>query len=951
MLLLAAILNYSHFTKGLDNAFYDWHLDIWSRETADDIVVIAIDDRSLQQLGPWPWPRRFHAKLLDKLHGTKAIGLDIIFAEKDESDPEGDKVLAKAIRGHGQVVLPVSPAQTSGIDSLYEVASIPEIANSAAAVGHVDIDLDKNNISRGLYLRAGLGSPNRPALPVAMYEIFKPLDTIGYRDPNFLLSLLEKDEQVWVRDELIRVPFSSDRRAIKKVSYIDVMNDKVEMSFFKDKWVLIGMNASGLGDRITTPVSSSFLPMAGVEYEAQVLDTLLRDISIVPIKDNTNFLITMFLLSLMAIYIVFTHSGQAWLGAAFSLTGTLLFSILLMRDGYLGDHLWFRPGPTVLSLLVGFFLLHRQQFSSYVATITKQNENAEIAMNTVSDAIIITDNNGMVEFMNPNAEALTGHLMKNVRMTPLEKVLTLQDSQGSDYPIDLVVKSQTTNAKVDLPENHFLLRADGQLMPLRASAKPLVDDSDEINGVIIAFDEFKQRADLSKSVLDTLTQLPNLELLYDRLDHAIQNANRTKQQVAVLYIKLEGFARIRDVFGNRSGDGLLKEIASRLSTRGRLGDTVARIGNSEFIVVLENLHETHSVASVAASLLDLIRKPVMIEAKEVSLESSIGISVYPKNGLDVESLKSTAHAAVNKAKRARRQGGPAFCFFSQEMDKWAVDRLLSENNLRDALAHENFELYYQPRVDFSTGQIISVEAMIRLEQMTDDVIKPGSFMPLAERSDVVNEVGVWALAAACEQAKVWQEANLTLPRIAVNLSPRQFLQHDLLDTITQILVKTNFSPRYLELEITENSLFSNVKHYKKILRQFRELGGTVTIDDFGVGYSSLSYLKDFPVDKLKLDKVFIEDITQRDLDNQLRDMTNKADHTAITLAIINMAHSLNLKVVAEGVETNEQYRYLKLKGCDEMQGYYFSGPLTAEEMTQMLEDKQHGVIQDGTLSS
>ncbi len=929
LIIIAAVLNYGHFTQRIDNAIYDAHLGIWSRTLSKDIVLVTIDDRSLEQMGRWPWPRRFHAKLLDTLHDSKAVGLDIIFPEADIHDPEGDQAFASAIERHGRVVLPVSPAIISTgatSEELQELSSLSMFNEVAASLGHVDVELDSDGISRSIFLKAGMGRAERKALPLAMLELDSQIELVGERNKN---PRITSEESVWMRDYKVQLPFSNSSSHFQKISFVDAISLRFDSSLFKDKWILVGMDAVGLGDRIPTPISRSNQSMSGVEFEAQVLDTLLNKIGIEPLDNHRNLLLTIpFILALLLLFNRF-RTDRTWLATFLPFTTVLLVCFVLSRLGIFGEHFWFRPGPTLVTLFLGYILLHRQQLAAFISSLSKEKEHIEVAMNTVNDAVVITDKSGRVEFMNPNAEALTGHLLKNVRGQPFAEIMSVQDAKGMPYPIDLVTKSQAINSKIVLPENHFLKQRDGYLMPLRASAKPFVDDKGEITGVIVAFDEQKTNEPQSTAnVIDELTRLPTLSLLLDRLGHAISNANRTKRLVSVLYIDLNDFNKVNDAFGSENGDVVLKEIASRLSSRGRTGDTIARVGEDEFVVVLENLEDTDPVASVATSLLDMIKQPYRINDQDITIEASIGISVYPKDGMDAETLKNNAYTAMKRAKKSRRHDIPRFRFYSQKMNKWALDRLLSEKDLRKALTEENFELFYQPRVDFTTGQIVAVEALIRWRRPGEGLILPTSFIPLAERSGLITEIGAWVLQTACSQAKAWEKANLMQPRMAINLSPRQFMQHDLLDTITRILDKTELEPHFLELEITENTLVRDADRCIEILKEFREVGGTVSIDDFGTGYSSLSYLKNFPVDILKIDKVFTKDIT------------TEPDHAAITLAVISMAHSLNLRVVAEGVETEAQFNFLRGKGCDELQGYFFSKPLPADEMTSLLHEKR-----------
>ena len=929
LVIFAAALNYSHITQRIDNAIFDIHLGLWSRQKSEDIVLVTIDSQSLEQLGRWPWSRRFHAKLLDVLKNSKAVGFDIFFSEADLHDPEGDQIFADTIKKHGRVVLPVTLAMTSAGTAkaqLYELSSLPLFGKVAAGQGHVDVELDSDGLSRSIFLEAGMGRPERKAFPLVIAELDGQIELTGEKNKNQITS---SDDNVWVRDHRILLPLTNVPDYFQKISFVNAIDPEFDRSLFENKWILVGMDAIGLGDRIATPVTRSSQPMSGVEFEAQVLDILLNKISIEPLDDHRNFLLTLpFILALLLLFNLF-RSDRAWLATFFPLLATLLFGFYLSRIGFSGEHYWFRPGPALVSLLLGYALLHRHQLAAFISSLTKEKEHAEVAMNTVSDAIVITDKSGRIEFMNPNAEALTGHLLKNVRGQPLAEIMSVQDAKGMPYPIDLVTKSLVTNSSIELPANHFLKQRDGHLLPLRACAKPFVDYNDKISGVIIAFDELKtNEPGSSTSLIDELTHLPAQSLLYDRLGHAISNANRTKRLISVLYIDLNDFNKVNDAFGSENGDSVLKEIAHRLTLRGRTGDTIARVGEDEFAVVLENLEDTDPVASVATALLDAIKEPFKLDDHEVRIDASIGISIYPKDGMDPATLKNNAYTAMKRAKKSRRHDIPRFRFYSQKMNKSALDHLLSEKDLRNALNEKNFELYYQPRVNFNTGQIVAVEALIRWHHPGKGLVMPTSFIPLAERSGLITDIGAWVLQTACDQAKAWETANLMQPRMAINLSPRQFMQHDLLDTITRVLDAAELEPRFLELEITENTLVRDADRCIEILKEFREVGGMVSIDDFGTGYSSLSYLKNFPVDILKIDKVFTKDIT------------TESDHAAITLAVISMAHSLNLEVVAEGVENEAQFNFLRARGCDELQGYFFSKPVPADEMTSMLHQKR-----------
>ncbi|MFK8067221.1 MAG: EAL domain-containing protein [Gammaproteobacteria bacterium] len=961
LILITAILNYSHLTQKLDNFMFDSHLNFWSRAASEDIVLVTIDDRSVDQLGRWPWPRRFHAKLLEALEDSKAVSLDIIFSENDTNDSEGDQILAKAISKHGKIVLPVALTTVSseilkeGVPVLSELKSLPVFDREAAGRGHVDVELE-DGISRSIFLKGGMNIPTVSALPLAMIELYDQIEIPGQRNTKLEIAKKDRDKierinrsaennlaenkwikNKWVRDYRILLPFPENPQHFKKISYIDALDHQFDRNIFTDKWVLVGMDVTGLSDRIPTPVTHSAQSMAGVEFEAHVLDILLNDLSIQPLNDHQNFLLSLPFLIALVLLLHFFRAEKSWLATLLPVLAIIMCCLLLSRSGFLGTHFWFRPGSALVALFIGYILLHRQQLAGFLFFLRQEKEHAEVALSTVSNAVVITDNLGSVAFMNPVAERLTGYAFKEVRGQPLSDVVQFQDHNGEPSQIDLFAKSQSTQDTVDLPENYFLKQQSGRLLAVKANAKPFAGDEKENTGVVVAFDQENLQQLQTTDVIDTLTGLPASSLLNDRLKHAISIASRTKRLIAVLYLDIDNFKKITDGVSTKNVESLLKEAASRLTARGRSCDTVARIEDANFVVVLENLEDVDSVASVAMSLLDVLGEPFRIMDRAISVERNIGISIYPKDGLDADTLKKNALIAMHRARKSQKENTPQFRFYSQEMNKTTLNQMLSKKDLRTALTEDNFELYYQPRLDLRTGKIVTVEALIRWRRKTEDgeeLLLPGSFIPLAERCGLISEIGSWVLETACLQAKKWQETGFQHPRMAINLSDRQFLQHDLLDTIARVLDKLALEPQLLELEISESTLLRNADRCIEILKEFRAVGGKVSIDDFGADYSSLSYLESFPVDTLKIDKVFIDDVLL------------EKEHQAITLAVISMAHSLNLRVVAQGVEAKPQFDFLRGKGCDELQGDYFSKPLSAFEMTKMLEKNQDIELED-----
>ena len=426
---------------------------------------------------------------------------------------------------------------------------------------------------------------------------------------------------------------------------------------------------------------------------------------------------------------------------------------------------------------------------------------------------------------------------------------------------------------------------------------------------------------------DTLTGLPNRNLLIERMHQTIGRARRNHQNVAVLALDLDHFQMINDSLGHEVGDQMLCKIAQRLTqTVCSVGATVARIGGDEFVVMEESDNLVKDVSHMARSLLEQISLPMTLNNHEMVITASIGISVYPSDGEEASTLLKNADTAMSRAKTA---GKNAYQFFTTEMNNVALERFILENQLRKVLVNEELCLYYQPQVELSTGNIIGMEALLRWQHPEWGLLSPGKFISVAEEMGLIIPIGEWVLRTACQQNQAWQRAGFPPLRISVNVSSRQFQFSNLLQIIKKALKDSDLNPIYLELELTESLLIEEENNNKNstfsVLTELREMGVKIAIDDFGTGYSSLSYLRRFPVNTLKIDRSFIQDV---DTDS---------DNAALTTAIISMAHSLHLSVVAEGVENSKQLAFLQDQQCEVVQGYIFNPPLSVEEMTQLLQ--------------
>jgi diguanylate cyclase (GGDEF)-like protein len=420
---------------------------------------------------------------------------------------------------------------------------------------------------------------------------------------------------------------------------------------------------------------------------------------------------------------------------------------------------------------------------------------------------------------------------------------------------------------------------------------------------------------------DALTGLPNRVLLDDRLQQAIAHAERDARSFAVLVCDLDRFKLINDSLGHRAGDELLQEVARRLLTVVRTADTVARFGGDEFVLIGTSVSDADGAAGLAARVTDVLQAPVRIAAIDIHASPSIGIALYPDDGVSKQALLAHADAAMYSAKQ---HGRGNFRRYAPGMDAGTQERVQLESDLHAAVTNNQFELYYQPKVDTRTGEVRSAEALIRWAHPTRGIISPAEFIPLAEECGLIGAIGGWVVREACRQTRAWQLDGVPTLRVSVNLSASQFRDSGLVDGIRRALDDAGLEARYLEVELTESAVMSDPEKSIAILEQLSAMGVLVSVDDFGTGYSSMSYLRRFPIDKLKIDRVFIDEIVSRPED------------ASIVRAIVSLAHSLRLKVVAEGVETPAQLDFLKTAGCDEYQGYHFSRPLPAANFERLV---------------
>jgi len=540
------------------------------------------------------------------------------------------------------------------------------------------------------------------------------------------------------------------------------------------------------------------------------------------------------------------------------------------------------------------------------------------------EAIVITDEERNIVAVNQAFTQMTGYEPADV-MWKNPKLL----SSGRQTPEFYRTMWQSINETGRWQGEIWNRRKNGEIYPEWLSIGTVKDEGGKVSNYISIFNDITHRKESEQHIqflahYDLLTRLPNRALFGDRILQALAAAKRSGKKVALLFLDLDRFKSINDSLGHLAGDLLLQSVATRLKSCVREMDTVCRQGGDEFMVLLTEIEKAEDAAHIAMKIVAAMSEPHHIESSHLIVTFSIGISMYPDDAADSHLLVKNADAAMYHAKEKGRNN---FQFFTPDMNAEASERLALESDLRRALKQEEFLLHYQPQIDNRSGKVVGIEALIRWQRPGCGLVSPAKFIPIAEDCGLINKIGEWVLGAACAQNKKWQDEGLLNVPVAVNISALQFHQKNFRETIAQALHKSGLEPGYLELEITEGITVKDIETTVRSLYEFKLMGVLISIDDFGTGYSSLSYLKRFPIDKLKIDQSFV------------RDITTDADDAAIVQTIISMGHGLRLKVIAEGVETAEQLAFLKERDCDEIQGYYFSKPLAADEFVTYVKSQ------------
>jgi diguanylate cyclase (GGDEF)-like protein/PAS domain S-box-containing protein len=884
--LAFALLTGMH--NALQNTLNDLRFSRIPRTANGTVVLVAIDAHSLDKIGVWPWSRRLHAELLDRLVSAQAreVVFDVDFSSS--SDSESDRAFADALqRAEGSIVLPAFKQPLVNGDkgkTIYVNRPLPQFGKHVwSATANVVIEPD------GMVRHYSYG------------ETF---------DGSFLPSMGAMLGGSFNRKEQpFQIDFSIDADSLPTVSYVDVLRgDIVTLKKLKGKKIIIGATALELGDRFNVPNGRV---IAGVTLQALAAESILQ---------NRALHSSSYIVAVSGLGIVMLFMGVLWRRVRASTRVAILVSFAIAIE--LGATILQAKLPIVVdtslwhAAIVAYLAalaIDEVDFRGLLVSVADRRFQ-RIAM-SLGDGLVCTDRNGLITVWNPGAAAIFGYEPAEMIGEPLERICTFNDGlRFSPHEMPLGALQVPGGKVMELKGR----RKNGETFPLEACFSEWQGiDGFQHGAVMRDISVRKREAEKIRYMAehDTLTGLANRNKLHEQLDRTLVEAKAEKREIALLMIDLDKFKQVNDTLGHACGDQLLCGVAARLNDLIEGVDLVARLGGDEFAVVIGGAHATERAKEFSKQIsLAFSQTPFAVGARQLRVNVSIGIAVYPKHCDTVDGLFGNADLALYHAKAAGRGG---YVFFEHAIRDKLESRLSLEADLGRAVEKDEFELYYQPQINLKDGKLVGAEALIRWRH-PNGLVLPNDFMPAVNASMISDGIALWVMETACRQGRMWQKKGHDV-RLSVNLSPSQFQLGDLAATVGSVLSSTGFSSSLLELEVTEGILLEDDERALEIFRLIRNLGVRFAFDDFGTGYASLTYLKKFPLDRLKIDKSFVSKLRAN------------SDDMAIVGATISLGKLLGLSVIAEGIEDRDTVDLLQAKGCDEGQGYYFGRPMPALE--------------------
>lgn len=898
-------------------------------------VVIAIDDASLARLGQWPWPRSLHAQMVDALRqaGARSIGFAVLFAEPDPHQPAGDAALAAAAARHGHVVLATAP-QPLPDGGIAALPLLPALAGGTAPPrqGHADVEIDIDGQARSLFLYAGAGRPELPALALAVQSSATDAPaTIAPPDAT------PPAPGRWVRDKQVYLMGMS--RPPQVLSFADALHSPALHDAVQGRSVFIGVTATGLGGQLVTPLAPAHTTLPAVLFHAHAYDAMQSGALVWPLPDWLPLVLALLALGVLALW----PQGNARRAVPLrALLGALMLGLPLAASAALLQlgQWWLPPALCTLSLAVALAFRGTTRLREASRNLQRVHMHAQATLRALNDAVVTIDaRRRRVRFANPAARRqafphqLEGQQLQRVYPLSPDSHARLQQA------IDGCLRDGQNVYVHDLLE---LQPDDGAVRSLRTTVSPLRSPEDVLEGAVLVFTDVTRVVSAARELEyaathDPLTGLPNRALLHQRLAQTLSRLQRKSGSAALLFIDLDRFKHVNDSLGHHTGDAVLKVLAGRLRALCRDTDTVARWGGDEFVLILEDVAGQEGATMAATKIVQALSQDIELGREfnhlRLPCAGSVGVVLLPRDGTQIEELLSKADMAMYRAKDQPKSG---FHFWARELDAHMQDRLALEVDLRQAMHNGRLQLHYQPQFSLQDGRLVGMEALMRWQRTPTQMVPPGEFIPLAEDTGLIIDMGAWAFLQAARQVAQWLRAGLQPVPVAVNVSARQCQNRDLVQVVRMTLRETRIPPELLRVEITESTAMWDAEQVRGLLQDIRTLGVGLSLDDFGTGHSSLVNLKNFPLHELKIDRSFV------------RALPHNQEDAAIVHATIALAHGLGLKVVAEGVETEEQSRFLAASHCDTAQGFLYGRPVAAGEATRQLPPRERDTGTGGT---
>jgi diguanylate cyclase (GGDEF)-like protein/PAS domain S-box-containing protein len=876
----------------LRNALADLRFGWESRQASGDIVVVAIDARSIESIGVWPWPRRLHADLLRRLEaaGARDIVFDVDFSSP--SDPVSDRDFVSALESAGgSVVLPwfKQPGPDAGnAASIHINRPLKEFADRAWPAT-VNVAVEPDGLVRRYPFGSMLGGeflPSMGAVLVGRYE---------QGDAAFLID------------------FGIRPGSIPEVSYVEVLRgDPATLARLRYKKIVVGGTALELGDRFSIPNGRV---VAGPVLQTLAAESILQNRALRWTSDS----VTLAGLCLIAVIMMLSWrrlSAGIRVAILVGMAGTVEAVAILVQARFpvIPDTSLFH---TAIAVYMAAIALDEIDFRGLLGKIA-ESRFQRIAM-SLGDGLVCTDQSHLITVWNPGAETIFGYRAADMIGKPFDMICASHgDGSGPSFSIRDAARPALLMPGGSVREFEGW-RSNGEVFPLEACFSGWQGTDGFQYGVVLRDISVRKREAERIRYLaehDPLTGLANRHTLQVELAGMIDAADRSTSGIALLVIGLDGFQRINDVFGHANGDLLLGAVADRL--KGEAGRTgiVARLSGDEFAIAVPCDGHAETVVELSERIGSGFDAPLLVGTRQHRVRVSIGVAVHPDGGRTADELLSNGHLALCRAKAVR---GGAHVVFEKSIRHELEARLALEAALAHAVERSEFELFYQPQVRLVDGALIGVEALIRWHHPERGLVAPGEFMPVVNTSPISERIAAWVLETACRRARTWELAGHGV-RMGVNLSPSQLQAGDLAGSVARLLAATGLAASLLELEVTEDVLLQDEAEVLDTFRRIQRLGVRIVFDDFGTGYASLSYLKKFPLDGLKIDRSFV------------RDLLTDSDDAAIVGSTVGLSRQLGLSVIAEGIEDRATADFLLSLGCEDGQGYFFGRPMPAADL-------------------